>query len=256
MRPGQTFVIALAMLSVVSCNDSSKQAQPERHPFLDGFEVDTAVWTPAQGITRFGSNEGTLGIPASGGDHYAEVQNQVDGYQTGYGDAGHSFYGGKGTEYLGDFYQAIDVYIDATWDPPAVPSVPAFWIDMTPHHADPANYGAEHNFQLTATGSQVDVTVDGQASPIASITSSGWTNFLMTFEKGAAADDPVVTRMLVRNAQHDILGQAAVAATSPGGPFQSQDLLGNGYVWITVWQNGFGGDVLGIDNLESGLLPY
>ena len=224
-------------------------------PGLQAFEVDTAGWTATQGITRVASGSGTLGVPASAGGYYAEVQNKLDAYQAGYGDAGFSYFGGKGTEYKGDFYQAIDVYVDAKWAPAANPGVDGFWIDMTPYHADPDNYGAEHNFRLRATGNQVDVRIDAQTNPIASITESGWYTFLMTFQKGVVADEPVVTQMVILNAQHATVGSAAVAATSPGGPFKSKDLLGNGYVWITVWQNGFAGDTLAIDNLKTALLP-
>ena len=255
MNHVKTFAIAIALLGVTGCAKDSTDS-PQRPPFLQGFEVDTSGWTTTQGITRVASNGGTLGIPASAGTHYAEIQIQADGYATGYGDGGHSFYGGKGTTYEGDFYQAIDVYVDATWSPAAAAGVPSFWIDMTPYHADPANYGAEHNFRLTATGSAVDVAVDGQASPIASLTTSGWYTFLMTFRKGATATTPVLTDLVIRNAQKKVIGQATAAATSPGGPFNSQDLAGNGYVWITVWQNGFAGNLLAIDNLETGLLPY
>lgn len=254
----RTFAIALAMVAVAGCSNDKVQDEPTPKPVVrQGFELDVTGWTTTQGISRVASNGGTLGLPASSGAYYAEVQNQADGYgMTGYGDAGYSFFGGKGTQYKGDFYQAIDLYVDAAWAPAAIAGVDSFWIDMTPNHADPANYGAEHNFNLRATGTKVDVRVDGQATPIASITTSGWYTFLMTFEKGATATAPVVTDMLILNAQNTTIGQATVTATSPGGPFASQDLLGNGYVWITVWQNGFADDLLAIDNLETALLPY
>jgi len=51
------------------------------------------------------------------------------------------------------------------------------------------------------------------------------------------------------------MGTIQVLANSPGGPFLSSALGGNGYVWLTLWQNGFAGDVLGIDNQRTGLLP-
>jgi len=57
-----------------------------------------------------------------------------DGY--GFGDGGYSF-GGADSVYHGDFYQAIDVYINANWAPTADTYDPSFWIDMTPYHADP-----------------------------------------------------------------------------------------------------------------------
>jgi len=228
------------------------------HPAkLVGFEKDIGDWKASltDGIALVASGEGTLKLTASSGDVYAEVQNQTDGYQAGYGDAGYSFFGGKGLVYEGDFFQAVDVYIDAKWAPAAAAGVPAFWIDMTPYHADPANYGAEHNFQLTATGSQVDVKADG-ATLIASLTESGWYTFLMTFRKDADPLQPVISDLVILHADGVEMGKATVTAVSPGGPLLSQDLLGNGYVWITVWQNGFADNLVAIDNLRTAPLPY
>ena len=48
---------------------------------------------------------------------------------------------------------------------------------------------------------------------------------------------------------------AGLPATSPGGPFASSDLRGNEYVWFTVWQNNFAGNVVAIDNVRTGLYP-
>lgn len=122
--------------------------------YFQGFEVNTGDWSVDQGITRVPSLGGSLHLPASSGNYYAEIQNSHDSYgYPGYGEAGSSFYGGKDSVYHGDFYQSIDVYIDANWAPAAAAGAPAFWIDMTPYHADPNNWGAEHNFRLLATGS-------------------------------------------------------------------------------------------------------
>jgi hypothetical protein len=251
------YVAVLATVGLVACSDSKSDPTPQKTIVLQGFEVDTGDWEASQGITRVASGGGTLQLTASSGGYYAELENLANGYQDpGYGDGGVSRFGGRGTVYNGDFYQSIDVYVDASWAPAAVAVVDSFWIDMTPHHEDPLNYGAEHNFRLRATSSEVEVRVDGQTTPIASITADGWYTFLMTWEKAAAADDPVITDMVVLDSQNTVLGTTTVYATSPGGPFTSQDLRGNGYVWITVWQNGFAGDVLGIDNVETALLPY
>ena len=254
MRKFTTFAVALALaLGLVACSDSSGAAPPPPQPSGNpqGFELDAAGWTTTQGITRVASGAGTLHLTASSGGYYAEVASQADAYAAGYGDAGYSFFGGKGTAYKGPFYQAIDVYVDPTWGPAGE----GFWIDMTPNHTDPANYGAEHNFHITATGSEIDVSVD-QGGAIAAITRAGWYTFLMTFEKGATDADPVVTHMAVIDSENVPVGAATVYATSPGGPFTGADLLGNGYVWITVWKDGFANDVVGIDNLRTGLLPY
>jgi hypothetical protein len=80
----------------------------------------------------------------------------------------------------------------------------------------------------------------------------------MTYSKDANPANPVITNMMVYHA--NTLNQVGTTATtyanSPGGPFPSSALAGNGYVWLTVWQNGFANDTLGIDNVNTGLLPY
>lgn len=224
--------------------------------FLQGFEWDVSNFLPAASLDRVSSFAGRLNIPAANGGYYVEVHNLLDDYQQGYGTGGFSYFGGRGMTYEGDFYQSIDVYVDAAWAPAAAAGVPSFWIDMTPHHADPNNYGAEHNFQLTATGAEVTVTADG-AIPVATITQSGWYTFLISWKKDQDPTAPAISDLIVMDAAHQVVGEAlGLKATSPGGPLASQDLLGSGYVWITVWQNGFARDRLGIDNLQTGLLPY
>lgn len=244
--------VLLASLAVLMLSGTSAWATLN---YSQGFEVDASGWTVSQAITRTASGGGALGLTASAGAFYAEIENLPDGYDLGYGDAGYSFYGGSDSVYNGDFYQSIDVYIDVNWPVPAAPSVPAIWIDMTPYHADPGNFGAEHNFRLTATGTTVEVRVDGAVSPMATLTTSGWYTFLMTFEKDINPANPVITNMEIYDAAQALVATTQVLATSPGGPMLSSDLLGNGYVWITLWQNGFAGDVLGIDNQSTGLLP-
>lgn len=224
--------------------------------FLQGFEWDVSNFLPAAGLDRVSSYAGRLNIPAASGGYYVEVRNKLDDYQQGYGTGGFSYFGGRGMTYEGDFYQSVDVYVDTAWAPAAAAGVPSFWIDMTPHHADPNNYGAEHNFQVTATGSEVTVTADG-ATPVATITQSGWYTFLISWKKDQDPTAPAISDLIVMDAAHQVVGEAlGLKATSPGGPLASQDLLGSGYVWITVWQDGFAKDRLGIDNLQSGLLPY
>jgi hypothetical protein len=126
-----------------------------------GFETDTVDWVASQGITRVSSGGGSLHLTANSGNYYAELQNLLNGYSGGFGDGGYSRYGGNDTIYHGDFYQAISVYIDVNWSPTLDTYDPDIWIDMTPYHADPSNYGAEHNFRLTATGANVLVRLTG-----------------------------------------------------------------------------------------------
>lgn len=223
---------------------------------LQGFEVNPGDWVAPQAITRVPSGGGTLHLTARSGSYYAELRNLHDGYGVaGYGDGGYSFFGGKDPVYHGPFYQAVDLYVDVNWAP-ATFSEPSFWIDMTPYHADPANYGAEHNFRLTAEGTSVKVTVAGQSTPLATLTQSGWYSFVMSYRRAANLTDPAITDASIYGANLNLIGTTTVYATSPGGPFASSDLRGNGYVWITAWQNGFADDVLGIDNVRTGLAPF
>lgn len=99
---------------------------------------------------------------------------------------------------------------------------------MTPYHADPNNFGAEHNFRIKALGSSVLVTVDGQTNPIATLAASGWYTFLMSWEKAPNPADPVITHMTIYDSSHNPVGTTQVIANSPGGPFASSDLGGTG----------------------------
>ncbi len=99
----------------------------------------------------------------------------------------------------------------------------------------------------------VQIYVDGQGSPIATITTSGWYTFQMTYRKGAPTD-LVSTDMNVFDANKNLLGTTTVMSNSPGGPLLSQDLGGPGYVWITAWPDGWDNDVLAIDNVRADLL--
>ncbi len=199
-------------------------------------------------------------LPAASGNYYAEVHNIDNDYIPGYyGDSGYSFFGfATPPAYPGDFSQSIKMYVFANW-PVALYSGPGVWIDESPGNSNTGNYGGEHNFRLTPTGSAVGVFVDGQASPIATITKSGWYNFQMTFQKGAHPTDLVNTNMNVFDPSGTLIGTTTVVSNSPGGPLLSQDLMGPGYVWITVWPNGWANDVLAIDDVSADLLtapPY
>jgi hypothetical protein len=232
--------------------------QPTKTVTLQGFETDLGDWKASQAMNRVAAGQGTLHLAPAAGGYYAEIQNQHDGYLPGYGDGAYSYFGGKGTTYQGDFYQAIDVYLDVTWAPPSIAGADGFFVDMAPDHADPNNYGAEHTFYVHATGSQLTVRADTNTVPFTTITKSGWYTFLVTFQKGVADDEPVVSQMLVLDAQKSTVGSYVTAALhdAPTRYFTGADLLGSGYVWITGWPNGFANDVLAIDNVETALLPY
>jgi hypothetical protein len=135
---------------------------------------------------------------------------------------------------------------------------PGVWIDMQPGNPDANNSGAEHNFRLTPTGSSVAVTVDGQTTPIVTLTTPGWYKFQMTYQKGAHPTDLVTSVMNVfdNSPNPNLLGTTTVLSNSVSidGPLLSENLLGPGYVWITVWADNFANDVLAIDNARADLL--
>jgi hypothetical protein len=258
--PFRFSLIRTAFLALIVC----AVGLADTFPYKQGFETGTSGWTPETGgtnaatITRVPS--GTGGINAADGGYYAQVTNSEDAYLPGYGDAGFSFFGGNGTYPGGGFYQSIDVYIDTTLSQPGQ----AYWIDMSPSSSDPndvANnnglgYGDEQNFRLSYTGTGVDVTASGAASPFADITSSGWYQFEITYQPGANPTDLVNTDMLVYNlGSNSLAGSMNVIADQDGETLQNQYLAGPGYVWLTVWQNGFSNDQLNIDDIQTSALP-
>ena len=223
---------------------------------VDYVNGNPGDWSGGAGATTVPSGTGGVNAP-NGGSSFTQLQNLHDDYMLGYGDGPYSWYGagsGGNSTYNGAFYQSVQIYIDKSWATPTIGGVPAFWLDMTPYHSDPNNYGAEHNFQFSATGSQVNVSVDGSGSSLYSITSSGWYDFQMTYQKGANPTDPVITDMNIFDPAGLLVATTQVLANSPGGPFDSADLGGSGYAWFGVWQNGFAGDTLDVANMDTGLL--
>jgi hypothetical protein len=225
--------------------------------YTDGNPGD---WSGGAGATTVPSGTGGV-IAPNGGSSFTQLYNLHDDYQAGYGDGPYSFYGNGGSSvYNGAFYQSVAIYIDTSWAPAAAatggPTSPtAFWLDMTPYHTDPNNYGAEHNFRFGATGNQVNVSVDGLGSLLYSITTSGWYDFQMIWQKGANPIDPVITDMNIYDPTGALVATTQVLANSPGGPFDSADLAGNGYLWFGVWQNGFAGDTLDVANVATAPVP-
>lgn len=218
--------------------------------FTDGNPGD---WSGDGGATTVPTGTGGVNAP-NGGSSFTQLNNLDDGYgYAGYGDGPYSLFG-PGITTSGSFYQSVSVYINTSWAQAAVASTPSFWIDMSPAH--PAgNYGAEHNFQVTANGSSVSVSVDGQATPIATIASSGWYTFQMLYRSAANPADPLITDMNIYDLANNLIGTTTVDATSPGGPLASQDVTGSDYVWFTVWQNGFANDTLDVANVEASVVP-
>jgi len=239
-------------------------------PYKQGFETDTSGWftysdcdNPST-ITRVPS--GTGGINAADGSYYAQVTNSENSYSyenppdpLGYGQSGYSFFDGDGAYPGGGFYQSIDVYIDTSLTQP-VNYTQAYWIDMTPGSSNPSDggigYGDEQNFRLLYSGTDVSVNASGASGPFADITTSGWYQFEITYQTDGNATDLVNTNMEIFNLSTSALvGSTNVIADQDGETLENQYLDGPGYVWLTVWQNGFSGDQLNIDDIETAGLP-
>ncbi len=122
---------------------------------FQGFETDTGDWlltiNSQPVIARVASGGGLLGVSSASGGYHAEVYNADDDYEPGYGDSSYSFFGYTSPPpYPGDFADSISMYVNANWSL-ALYGGPGVWIDETPT-SPPNNYGAEHNFRLTPTG--------------------------------------------------------------------------------------------------------
>jgi len=224
-------------------------------PSFEGFETDIGDWIFYDGGAvsgRVASGGGLLGVTSASGLYHAELANLHDAYMAGYGSGGYSYFGGADPVYQGSFYQAIDVYIDPTW------SGLGFWIDMSPRGTDDTSlYAAEGNFRLTADGSSVAVqAING--STLADLTTAGWYSFEMVWSKGANPTDLINIDLNLYDSSSTLLGTESFLATFPdpdgATAGQSQYLGNNGYVWLSVWQNGFADDVIAIDNVRTGLV--
>ncbi len=168
---------AITFVGILPFTAREASAQPTSLAF-QGFEKDIGDWTPPSTTVRTPSGGGVLHLTAATGKYYAEVHNVDNDYISGYyGDSGFSLFGfANQPPFTGDFSQSIKMYVDAGW-PVAFYGGPGVWIDMSPG-ATQNMYGGEHNFRLTPSGASVGIFVDGQTSPIVTITNSGWYNFL------------------------------------------------------------------------------
>jgi hypothetical protein len=237
---------------------------------FNGFETGTGDWSftasgqPGDGngsITRTASGGGPLGLTAFDGNFYGTVHGNTNGYAAGYANGGSSFFGFDTTAppYPGSpITQSIAVYINVSTPAPSHAATPAFWIDDSPSSSSPSDvgsggigYGGEHNFRLSYNGTSVAVTADG-ATPLATLTKSGWYTFRMTYSKGATPTSLAMTTLSIFDKNGHQVGVSALELdNSDSDPLQSQYLQGPGYVWLTVWQNGFSNDYLGIDDVRA-----
>lgn len=217
--------------------------------YHNGFENagDETAFNGGTNITRV---HGTLGFPASSGSYYAVLHNSPDGYSAGYGDSTFTYFGGTSYGGSGPFTETTDYYIDAqNWAAPTNPAVPAFWIDSSPAGTDHfSDYADEVNFQVSVpTAGTVDIAALG-SNPVATITQSGWYTFSMSFDPGA---DGFVHNTLSVLDHGTVLGSYVYTSAMPNA-----DLTGSRYGdWTTVWQNGFAGNELAIDNVDITAAP-
>ena len=253
------FAAAISMLALAAIGRADNL-------YFQGFEQDASGFYDSNGnpggVTR---TAGTIAMPAYQGQYYGQAQNINDTYEGGYGNGVYTVFGYSATApYPGAYSQSMAVYIDTS----LTSSGQAFWIDASPGSSSPndvANngglgYGDEHNFRLTYNGTTggVTVTVDGETTPTATLLTSGWYDFQMTYQQGATPTSPVITDMNIYNSMGLVMGTDQVygdsdASIEPDG-LESQYLAGPGYEWLTVWQNGFSNNLLDIDNVSADTL--
>ena len=269
--------VAAAGLSLLSGGPTPARGNT---PYFQGFETDTSGWSTESGstVTRYASNNNSspVGpISAANGGYYAVITNVPDAYQTGYGVAGYSFYGGASSSYPGPFTQSVSAYVSTGWAAPSAPGTAAFWIDTVPsdiygnsifgggtyNPGTNLTQSMENDFAFFVPGNG-DVTVAALDDPthhtIATITQSGWYTFAMSVYKTAGGytgeSMTVYNGGAPMNADGTnsgglVAGETPQTFTFTGDP--SYDLGGNGYVWFTVWQNGFNGNDMAIDNVQT-----
>ncbi len=229
------------------------------HGSTDGFETGTGGFSAANSIVQVLSGGGSLGLASSSGTHHAELLNQLDGAgYSGYGDGGFTRFGGRVSTYSGDFYQSVDIYLDTASAPVAALGTPAFWLDMSPTSSSTgvSDYRGEHNFRVSHDSvGTFQVTRDGQTTPFATLSDTGWYTFEITYKKGATPTAVVTSDLNIYDSAHHLVASDANVPANFTGDMPSSELGGNSYAWITNWQNGFANDVLAIDNLSTGLLP-
>jgi hypothetical protein len=249
MKTIKTFVLGLAVVGLVSAVNAQSVVYPNGNP---------GDWTDNNSGNPVSVNPVATGGPDGGA--YTQISNVDDEYQTGYGAGPYSVFG-AGINTTQPFYQSVDVYINASWAVPNPSYAQSFWIDMAPNSSDSDTfYGAEHNFRLTASGTSVGVSVDGQATPISTITTSGWYDFQMAYSPDPIGTNPELTSMNIFSVDGSgnpsaLVGTTNVVADSVGGPTQSQNVTGSGYVWFTVWTDGTADDTLNVADVEAVAVP-
>lgn len=245
--------IALGMIGLAS------QSALADIPYLNGFETPSNLndWyngasQAGVGITRVASGGGTLGYTAASGGFYAEIQN-VENIQTGLGNAGGTIFGSTvATHFSTGFKESIDIYVDTSkWLPQgAVGSNLVISNRPTTTSGAPPSGTADDfvNFIFTVSSpGHIDVSSD--ASPaLTTITTSGWYTFVTTFDPSAGF---VQNDVFVYDALGNLQGTSGhYISTLP-----SASMGGSGLTLVNPWRNGFAGDTIAIDNLQTSAIP-
>ena len=203
---------------------------------------------------------------------YMEATNVPGIYQPpsgpgGFGAAGLSTLGGDGTNdavYRGDYFNAIDVYVDLERWTIGRPGVPIFWLDTAARLTDGslAAPGTETSWQFNRATSTSPIVVAGPgsgttpgnvANPV-TITQTGWYTFVAVYMKGTTNRAANTTNFNFRVESDyyiiDSAGNQIGAISHMVGIPRSSQLGNGGYQWITVWSND---DVqtIGFDNSRS-----
>ena len=229
-------------------------------PYLNGFETTGSVndWFGPSGnaggnITQVPSGGGTLQYTAAAGNDYAEITN-TDSFggnpfsRQGYG--GFTDFGQLVTTQTTGYGQSFDLYVDlARWLPS---QNPGSQLIISTHAGDTisSETGEFMNFAFTATTNGVLVQSVASSS-LATITKSGWYQFITTFFPGNSG--MVENYVAVEDMQNNVIGSTFYVP--PQGSEAGSHLAGNGMLVLGPWNNGFAGDVLGFDNFQTFAAP-
>jgi len=274
------------MAGAVACAGLLPAGTPAAHgsaAYTQGFENNANGWyfgpqssgSGSYGITRYHSGTATSpvgNINAAAGNYYAVLNNSTDNYLKGYGDAGYAVFNG-GTTYQGPFTMSISVYLNtSSWTNPNT-SGQGFMIDGSPtaavgytllgssqsYAAGAPDFNMEGGFQLDSNGSgglgvtayyhnQSTGATENTAN-LAVISTTGWYTFSQTISQGAT--NPSTTFSISDNSGNAVGSSQTINWTSA----TNADLGGPNYLWITGWNDGFGNNVMAIDNVSGFVTP-
>jgi hypothetical protein len=227
-------------------------------PYFNGFETPGSVndffgptGVAGGNITQVASGGGTLGYTAAAGNDYAEIHN-TENFSGGLGYAGYTSFGSPVTTATQGFAESVDIYLDTTRWLPTQNAGSDFVISTQPEDTSPGTAGEFMNIFFTVTTAGTINVSSIASSNLATITKSGWYQFIISFVPGASGD--VENDVSVLDSLGNVVGTAHYVPP-PASAMPSSNLGGNGYMIFGPWQNGFAGDVLGIDNLQTYAVP-